>query len=386
MKSYIHYVHNIKDDETSWFLRSANRKNRLDKFRNKFNTINELQQAILKESNSTVFRFVSEHLDLYQYFRHIIFSTNTKSYIDNVDFSNVRAIINFKPINNIQEINEHLISVNKLLPDAGIYIGSIESYGERKNRFCARYGEKLGRIIWLADFVLNRIIPKIRPLQKLYYFFTSGQNHVVSRAEILGRLVYNGFEIIEYRYIEGILYFVVIKTSKPQIHLNPSYNLIIRLKRIGKNGNMINVFKFRTMHPYSEFLHDHILKLNGYNQVGKPADDFRVARWGKFLRKLWLDELPQVINVLKGEMKIVGVRPLSMVRFNQLPVDIQNERIKQKPGCIPPYVALNMPDDINNIEAERIYLDEFQKHPFRTDIKYFFLAVYNIITNKIRSA
>ncbi len=386
MKSYIHYVHNIKDDETSWFLSSANHKNRVEKFRNKFNTINELQQAILKESNSSVFRFVSEHLDLYKYFRHIIFSTNSKSYVDNVDFSNVRAIINFKPINNIQEINEHLISVNKLLPDAGIYIGSIESYGERKNRFCARYGEKLGRIIWLTDFVFNRIIPKIRPLQKLYYFFTSGKNHVVSRAEILGRLVYNGFEIIEYKYIEGILYFVVIKTSEPQIHLNPSYNLIIKLKRIGRNGNMINVYKFRTMHPYSEFLHDYILKLNGYNQVGKPADDFRVARWGKLLRKLWLDELPQVINLLKGEMKIVGVRPLSMVRFNQLPSDLQIQRIKHKPGCFPPYVALNMPDDRANILAERIYLDERTHHPLTTDIKYFFLALYNIITNKIRSA
>jgi len=386
MKSYIHYVHDISDKSSSWFLSPASRKRSVEEFRKQFSSINELQQAILNESNAEVFKFISEHLDLGKYFRHIIFSTHSKSYVDNVDFSNVRAIINFKPINSIREINEHFKSVNTLLPDAGVYIGRIECYGERKNRFCTKYGERLGRLIWLIDFVLNRIIPKIRPLQSLYYFLTQGKNHVMSRAEILGRLVFNGFDIIEHKYVERILYFVVIKTREPQNQLVPSYNLIITLKRVGKNGKPIHVYKFRTMHPYSEFLHDYILKLNGYNQLGKPANDFRVARWGKFLRMLWLDELPQIINVLKGEMRLVGVRPLSMVRFNQLPIDLQNERIKQKPGWFPPYVALNMPDEKNNIEAERIYLKDHQKHPLITDIRYLIKAIYNIITNKIRSS
>ncbi len=386
MKSYIHYVHNIPDDEVSWFFNPASRRKRIEEVREHFNSINELQQAILDESNSIVFRFVSEHLDLRKYFRHIIFSTHSKSYVDNVDFSNVRAIINFRYINHIREINKHFISVNKLLPDAGIYIGRVESYGERKSRLCKKFGVKFGNVIWLFDFLINRILPKIRPLKKIYYLVTGGKYHVMSRAEILGRLVFNGFEIIEYKYIEGILYFVVIKTSEPQHDISPSYHLIIKLKRIGKGGRLMDVFKLRTMHPYSEFLHDYILKLNGYNDVGKLADDFRIARWAKLLRKLWLDEFPQFINLLKGNMKLVGVRPLSIVRFKQLPQDLQKERIKYKPGCFPPYVALNMPDDESNIIAERIYLKEFQRHPLITDMKYFFKALYNIVSNKIRSS
>jgi hypothetical protein len=140
------------------------------------------------------------------------------------------------------------------------------------------------------------------------------------------------------------------------------------------------------MYPYSEFLQDFVLSLNGYNEVGKPANDFRVAGWGKLIRKLWIDELPQLINLLKGEMKLFGVRPLSKTRFSQFPEDLKDIRIMFKPGCFPPYVALCMPDDEGNIEAERIYLKEKTKHPLTTDTKYFLLAIYNILSNKIRSS
>lgn len=93
-----------------------------------------------------------------------------------------------------------------------------------------------------------------------------------------------------------------------------------------------------------------------------------------------------MLNVLKGELNIVGVRPLSPTRFNELPEDIQQQRIRFKPGCIPPYVALLMPDAQGNIEAERIYLAEKMKSPFLTDVKYLFMALYNIFSGKIKSS
>jgi hypothetical protein len=65
---------------------------------------------------------------------------------------------------------------------------------------------------------------------------------------------------------------------------------------------------------------------------------------------------------------------------------MQEKRKKHKPGCIPPYVSLNMPDDVGNIEAERIYLESLEKHPYSTKPKFIFKAIYNILTNKIRSA
>ncbi|NJK97594.1 MAG: sugar transferase [Bacteroidales bacterium] len=140
------------------------------------------------------------------------------------------------------------------------------------------------------------------------------------------------------------------------------------------------------MHPYSEFLQDFVVQQNGYNEKGKPAQDFRLTRWGMAFRKLWVDEFPQIINVLKGEMKLVGVRPLSKVRYNEFPEDLQKERIKYKPGCFPPYVALNMFDEVGNIEAERIYLKDKAKNPYFTDTRYLFKSLYNIFVKKARSS
>jgi lipopolysaccharide/colanic/teichoic acid biosynthesis glycosyltransferase len=235
-------------------------------------------------------------------------------------------------------------------------------------------------------FVKNRFVPRIPYLENLYYYMTNGEFHAISNAEIMGRLVYCGFEIIDMKSINGLSFFVAMKIKEPCMGETPSYYPVIKLNRIGQDGKMIKVYKFRTMHPYSEYLQDYLVKMNGYNEKGKPANDFRVTRWGKFLRSLWLDELPQVGNVLKGEMKLVGLRPLSRVRYNEFPDDLKKERIRYKPGCFPPYVALNMPDCEGNIEAERIYIHDLKAHPYLSDIRYLLKSVYNILSNKIRSS
>jgi len=130
-----------------------------------------------------------------------------------------------------------------------------------------------------------------------------------------------------------------------------------------------------------------MLARNGYsNATDKIANDFRVTAWGRFMRKYWLDEDPQIINFIKGELALVGVRPISesgLKRFNREFLDVRKQ---YKPGCIPPYVALKMQSITEYEKSERIYISEKQQHPFLTDIKYFYLAVFNILTNKIRSA
>ena len=125
----------------------------------------------------------------------------------------------------------------------------------------------------------------------------------------------------------------------------------------------------------------------GYASTGKPANDFRIPVWGKFMRRFWFDELPQLYNVLKGEIKLVGIRPVSERYFQDIPKEMQKLRLTQKPGCIPPYVSLNREGNVMSVlQAEKEYLDDKIKNPYTTDIKFFFKAVYNIVLKNKRSA
>jgi hypothetical protein len=232
-----------------------------------------------------------------------------------------------------------------------------------------------------------RIFPKTPVLKKLYFFITRGHNRLLSKAETLGRLVSCGFEIEDYQSFNGLTYVIARKVKDPVFDMNPSYGLIYKMPRMSKDGKMIKVYKFRTMHPYAEYLQDYILKMNGYATTGKPANDFRLTPWGKFLRRYWLDELPQIINLLKGDLKLVGVRPISKRYFQDIPSEHQELRVLQKPGCIPPYVALDRKSDILGVlAAERQYMLEKLRYPYTTDFRYFFMALFNIVFRKKRSA
>jgi hypothetical protein len=383
MNAYLYEVHNLALDNRFSKLNPETKSAIVSYLTDSLGDLCALQEAIINESGPEVLNFINEHLDLKKHCKGIIFSTQLRSYIENVDFNCVRAIIDFKKINNIQHTNGLLRAVNDLLPEGGIYIGRLETYWEKKLRIYRKYGSQIGRLIWIGDFILNRVIPRIFIAKSLYYLITGGKYRSMSSAEILGRLVYCGFAIKNFTVIDGITYFVVEKKRKPYKVNQPSFYPLIKLQRIGQHGKLIEVYKFRTMHPYSEFLQDYVIKLYGYNKMGKPDHDFRLTRWGKWMRRLSIDELPQLINILKGEMKLVGLRPLSRVRYKEFPEDLRCERIKYKPGCIPPYIALCMPDDKLNIEAERIYIQDIIQNPRWTDFIYFSKAVLNMITFKV---
>jgi len=347
--------------------------------------ITALKQNIVNEAGEAVYLFLAKHVDLTET-DCFITATGTRFNIDSSPYNNYTHITNLKKINDARFVNKFLESINSKLSHGGLYINCVETYATRHHRILKKYWKPFNWLYYCADLVFMRIFPKLPIVKKIYFFTTKGRNRVLTRAEILGRLYSCGFEVIDEEEIDNKLYFVARKIKAPVFDKNPSYGLVYKMPRIGKNGKIIKVYKFRTMHPYAEYLQAYVIKKHGYNKFGKPANDFRLAPWGKIMRKYWLDELPQLINVLKGEMKLVGVRPLSKTRFDEFPEDVQKKRIKFKPGCIPPYVTLLMPGQIDNITAEIIYIDAKEKNPYTTDLKYFIKAVYNILTNKIRSA
>ncbi len=90
--------------------------------------------------------------------------------------------------------------------------------------------------------------------------------------------------------------------------------LFYKHPRIGKNGKIFNLYKFRTMEVGAEDKLDDLKKSPKYREewkkYGKIQDDPRVTKVGKYLRHSSMDELPQLINILKGNMSLIGPRPL----------------------------------------------------------------------------
>ena len=84
-------------------------------------------------------------------------------------------------------------------------------------------------------------------------------------------------------------------------------------------------------------------------------------------------------------MKIVGVRPLSRHYFELYRKEVQERRIKYKPGLIPPFYV-DMPSDLEGIQISEIkYLDAYDRYPFLTDFRYFWKSLWNILFRKARS-
>ena len=94
------------------------------------------------------------------------------------------------------------------------------------------------------------------------------------------------------------------------IKLDSSGPVFFRQQRVGENGRLFWMYKFRTMTANAEKMQHQVNKVNGDGYIiHKQKDDPRVTRAGRFLRRTSLDEIPQLINVLKGEMSLVGPRP-----------------------------------------------------------------------------
>jgi exopolysaccharide biosynthesis polyprenyl glycosylphosphotransferase len=123
------------------------------------------------------------------------------------------------------------------------------------------------------------------------------------------RMTKRGFDLVLTIFLlpVSLLIMAVIAIS---IRLEGPGSILFKQKRVGENGRLFDMYKFRTMVPEAEDLRHLVEKIseNGY-LVHKSDHDPRVTRVGRLLRKTSLDELPQLINILRGDMSLVGPRP-----------------------------------------------------------------------------
>ncbi|AYA78087.1 sugar transferase [Bacillus sp. Y1] len=114
---------------------------------------------------------------------------------------------------------------------------------------------------------------------------------------------------------------------------DPKGNIIFSQERVGKNGRIFRMYKFRSMIVNAE---EKLQELLQYNEVDgamfKMKEDPRVTKIGSFIRKTSIDELPQLFNVLKGDMSLVGPRP-PLIREVEEYTMYDKQRLLVTPGC-----------------------------------------------------
>ena len=311
----------------------------------------------MKVNNFNIFdKLCKKYIDKHKYVK--IKESKDLSQIENSDL-----IIIDKDISSFSSIHKVISMSNKKLNNNGILIGYSEINSNNKNFLNIFYP----------------IFPKL-----IFYIVNKFNINIkwnLTKTEILGRLFYLGFDVKYVYDYNNIIYFIAHKKVDAFDKQEEFPSLTIKLERLGKNNKIIYVYKLRTMLPYSQYIQSYIQSEQGLAELGKISNDYRITKMGYVLRKYWIDELPMIINLIKGDLKLFGVRPISKVAFDLRPKELQALRKQIKPGLIPP-LGKDLDDVINK---EISYIREYLKKPLLTDIKYLYKTLKDIFIKGMRS-
>ena len=207
------------------------------------------------------------------------------------------------------------------------------------------------------------------------YELKSGKFKLIHKSTSLNKVIKNLEDAVLVTLIIPIAAFLItffaiillIFDGRPIFYTQP---------RVGLNGRYFKIFKFRTMNNI-QLSADELVKLNERNKiVFKAKNDPRITRLGSFYRKSSIDELPQVINVLKNEMSFVGPRPPIISEVKQYELK-HLKRISVKPGITGLWqVSLRQDNNFDRwVEKDIEYIDKWS---LGLDIKIIFLTIKEI--------
>lgn len=160
--------------------------------------------------------------------------------------------------------------------------------------------------------------------------------------------------------------------------------IIYTHERVGKHGKKFKMYKFRTMVPNSAEMLEEMLKDKKYKKEWKEnhkfEDDPRITKIGNILRKTSLDEIPQVINILKGDMTIIGPRPL--IEEEVLAYKKNKDKLLSVRPGLTGWWACNGRSCTSNKQRMKLELFYVDNMSFKLDIKIFFKTIIKVVTKE----
>lgn len=177
-------------------------------------------------------------------------------------------------------------------------------------------------------------------------------------------------------FISPLLVFIAFL-----VKLDSKGDVFFKHKRYGLSGEAFYVYKFRTMVNGAHELQSKISHLNEMNggKLFKSDKDPRITSLGKFLRKTSLDELPQLFNILRGEMTIIGPRPISTPISDYEQEELKRFKVKPGLGCIWQAYFRHHTDFSMWMKTDIMYVENVN---FKLDVKLFFSIFKGVLLKK----
>lgn len=153
--------------------------------------------------------------------------------------------------------------------------------------------------------------------------------------------------------------------------------------RIGKNGKHIKILKFRSMYFDAEKNIKNYVDENQYHEWKKERkikDDPRVTKFGRFIRKTAIDEIPQLFNILKGDIAFVGPRPITTSEYNNYSKNEIQLITSTRPGLTGYWQVYNQrKSTFNNGTRQKMDIDYFERRSLWFDFKLIILTIPSLI-------
>ena len=161
------------------------------------------------------------------------------------------------------------------------------------------------------------------------------------------------------------------------------HNPIYTSKRVGRNGKIFKFHKIRSMVPNAEEMKDELVK-EGKNEADGPAfkmkDDPRITKFGKFLRKTSLDELPQIFDIFVGNLSVIGPRsplPDEVAKYN----DYQKHRLDVKGGLLCYWQIQHNRNSLSFEEWIDLDIKYVETRSVKTDLTILFKGIWFVLTD-----